>query len=49
MSRIAKDKSREERIEDDIVVDGYGKEERAMGWYYYLQDNLLGHTILPDS
>ena len=27
---------REERIEMEIVVDAYGAEKRAMGWYYYL-------------
>lgn len=29
----------EERIEMEIVVDAYGSEERAMGWYYYVADN----------
>lgn len=24
----------------EIVVDAYDESERAMGWYYYLQDNL---------
>ncbi len=32
--------TREERIENQIVVDAYGPEERAMGWYYYLEDKL---------
>lgn len=31
---------REERIIMEIVVDAYGPEERAMGWYYYLEDTL---------
>ena len=31
---------REERIAMEIVVDAYGEEERAMGWYYYLQDRM---------
>ncbi|MGC8541772.1 MAG: calcium-binding protein [Phycisphaerae bacterium] len=37
---MAKTKSqqREDRIEGEIVVDAYGPEERAMGWYYYLDD-----------
>ena len=30
----------ENRIEMAIVVDAYDESERAMGWYYYLQDNL---------
>ena len=24
----------------EIVVDAYGEDERAMGWYYYLDDKL---------
>ena len=24
----------------EIIVDAYGPEEQAMGWYYYLQDKL---------
>jgi hypothetical protein len=34
------DPEREERIRDEIVVDAYDEGERAMGWYYYLQDQL---------
>ena len=34
------DKEREERIAMEIVVDAYDEEERAMGWYYYLDDTL---------
>ncbi len=34
------DKSREARIEDDIIVDCYGEAERAMGWYCYLEERL---------
>lgn len=30
----------ENRIEMEIVVDAYDESERAMGWYYYLKDNL---------
>ncbi len=40
MTRIEKDEDREERIYMDVVVDAYGPEERAMGWYYYLDDTL---------
>ena len=40
MPRIAKDDSREHRIDMEIVVDAYGEEERAMGWYNYLDDTL---------
>lgn len=28
---------RERRIHDEIIVDAYGPEEQAMGWYYYLE------------
>lgn len=34
------DPIREERIIDEVVVDAYGAEERAMGWYCYLENNL---------
>lgn len=34
------DPEREERITMQIVVDAYGPEERAMGWYSYLDDAL---------
>lgn len=32
--------TREKRIDMEIVVDAYGALEQAMGWYYYLEDNL---------
>ena len=32
--------AREHRIEEDIVVDAYGEEERALSWYYYLEARL---------
>jgi hypothetical protein len=41
MEPIAPDAEREERIHDEIVVDAYGPEERAVGWYCYLADRLL--------
>jgi hypothetical protein len=37
------DPEREQRITDEIVVDAYGPEEQAMGWYYYLE----GHLPFP--
>lgn len=40
MSGVKPDQTREERIDMEIVVDTYTKEERAMGWYYYLVDRL---------
>jgi hypothetical protein len=35
-----KDEIREERIVMEVVVDAYDSEERAMGWYYYLDDKI---------
>lgn len=32
---------RDARIINEIIVDAYGPGERAMGWYYYLEDKLL--------
>lgn len=26
---------------EEVVVDAYGEEERAMGWYYYAADNMV--------
>lgn len=26
---------------EEVVVDAYGEEERAMGWYYYAADNIM--------
>ena len=37
---VEEDSVREERITMEIVVDAYGLEEQAMGWYYYLQDKI---------
>ncbi len=37
---VERDETREERIDMEIVVDAYEAEERAMGWYYYLDDTL---------
>lgn len=40
MPKIKKDEVREDRIAMEIVVDAYDEMERAMGWYYYLDDKL---------
>src|SRR5262245_6863442 len=40
MTRLDKDKEREERIHMEIIVDAYGPEEQAIGWYNYLDDTL---------
>ena len=34
------DKAREDHIMMEIVVDAYDENERALGWYYYLEDKL---------
>jgi hypothetical protein len=40
MPRPARDEAREKRIEQEIIVDCYGPEEQASGWYSYLEDRL---------
>ena len=35
-----RDSKREHRITTDVVVDAYDAHERAMGWYYYLEEQL---------
>lgn len=40
MIRLKENKVRERRIEMEIVVDAYNAGERAMGWYYYLEETL---------
>jgi hypothetical protein len=40
MKKTKKDPIREERIENEVIVDAYGREEQAMGWYYYLENKI---------
>jgi hypothetical protein len=40
MARLKENKAREHRIEMEAVVDAYNSEERAMGWFYYLEERL---------
>ena len=40
MPRKAKEEDRENRITMEIIVDAYGPEEQALGWYYYLEEHL---------
>jgi hypothetical protein len=51
MAKAKQDKRREQRIEQEIVVEAYGPEEQAMGWYSYLEDQLhfpfQGKCICP--
>ena len=40
MAGKSPERNRETRIENEIVVDAYDASERAMGWYYYLEETL---------
>jgi len=40
MDRVQKDETREHRISMEAIVDAYGPEEQAIGWYYYLEDRI---------
>ncbi|WP_193194378.1 calcium-binding protein [Nostoc sp. MG11] len=40
MPTVEPDENREHRIKTEIIIDAEDKEERAMGWYYYLDDTL---------
>ena len=40
MKKTKKDPIREERIENEAIVDAYGPEEQALGWYYYLENKV---------
>jgi hypothetical protein len=41
MPERSRDEEREQRIVMEIIVDAYGPEEQAMGWYYYLEQTLI--------
>jgi Calcium binding len=40
MAKRKKDPIREDRIQNEAVVDAYGPEEQALGWYYYLENKI---------
>jgi hypothetical protein len=40
MAKRERDRVREERIHNEAVVDAYGPEEQALGWYYYLEGKI---------
>lgn len=40
MAKRQKDPIREDRIHNQAIVDAYGPEEQALGWYYYLQGKI---------
>ena len=37
MAKPTRDKEREQRITMEIIVDAHDSQERAMGWYCYLE------------
>jgi hypothetical protein len=40
MAGVKKDDVREYRIDMEVVADAYDEQERAMGWYTYLEDKI---------
>lgn len=40
MATARRNRDRESRIHEEIIVDAYGPEEQAMGWYYYLEEKI---------
>lgn len=40
MIKIAENAEREQRIIYEVVVDAYGPEERALGWFYYAEERM---------
>jgi hypothetical protein len=40
MRKAKKDPVREDRIQNEAIVDAYGPEEQALGWYYYLENQI---------
>ncbi len=41
MPKCKADTARDDRIGNEVVVDAYGPEERAMSWFYYLEDRIV--------
>ena len=40
MAQVKRDEEREHRILMEVIVDAYGPEEQALGWYYYLEGKI---------
>jgi Calcium binding len=40
VSKPRKNRIREERIHNEVIVDAYGPEEQVLGWYYYLENQI---------
>ena len=52
MKKTPKNEYREYRIHDEAIVDAYGETERAMSWYYYMDDKLrfpIKPDVLPNA
>lgn len=41
MKRLERDEHREKRIDLEILADAYDEQERAMGWYFYLNNTCM--------
>jgi hypothetical protein len=40
MAKPKKDPLCEDRIHNEVIVDTYGPEEQALGWFYYLENKV---------
>jgi len=40
MAKRKRDPLREDRIENEVIVDAYGPEEQTMGWHRYLEGKI---------
>ena len=40
MPKLKRNQVREDRIHNEAIVDAYGPEEQALGWYYYLENKI---------
>ena len=40
MAKRKRDPIREDRIQNEAIVDAYGPEEQAMGWHCYLENKI---------
>ena len=47
VDKVEQDEEREYRITMEAIVDCYGPEEQAMGWYYYFQDRIAFQSSVP--
>jgi len=40
VAKPKRNRLREERIHNEVIVDAYGPEEQALSWYYYLENKI---------